>query len=302
MKKKFFDRFINRKPERKLLPMGTCFLIDAANLLGWTGPQHAARTLEAMFSGLVSQGYKALFFMEYRSYVWIRSRQGSHVDVALFDAFVDRDEFTLIEEDVWGEKTEADDRILQVAESLPGSVCLTKDRFDDYDGIHQDIVRSGRVLDFTVVKYEDRMFIAASGLCRAVVINGSDLKTLFGKPTIKQEVDASSSNLAGIEDSSCSAHVLVDDGCSRRSMRCAARTAMKPSKRSLEAVRAIAVSDVDGCTSSGCDREKCHVEAERRYRRLRVQAIRDGDFSLSHFSLKRRRAADIAALGARIVY
>ena len=83
-----FNRFFSRKPEHDLLQSGTFFLIDTANLLGYTGPLHAARTLESVSAGLTAQGYRAVFFLEYRSYVWVRCNQDSAIDVCGIDAFV----------------------------------------------------------------------------------------------------------------------------------------------------------------------------------------------------------------------
>ena len=297
-----FNCFHSRKPEHNLLPSGTFFLIDTANLLGHTGPQHAARTLEAVSADLSAQGYRAVFFLEYRSYVWVRRRQDSEGDASLLDAFVGREDFALVDEDVGLGKSEADAIILQAAEALPGSVCLTKDKFKDYAGIHPDIIPC-RVRGFTVVKLDDRMLIAVSGLKRAISIDAAGLKTTFGESSVAFAAKDSQSGCAASVVRHRSGSVYADCVCTKRhAKRYAARITLKPSKKNLEEIRALVAGDWDCHESFNEDREKRRVESDRRYRRIRIQAIREGRFHLPHFSSKHREEAGLAALGAMLNY
>lgn len=297
-----FHCFHSRKPEHNLLPSGTFFLIDTANLLGHTGPQHAARTLGAVSADLSAQGYRAVFFLEYRSYVWVRRRQDSERDASLLDAFVGREDFALVDEDVGLEKSEADAIILQAAEALPGSVCLTKDKFMDYAGIHPNII-PGRILGFTVVKLDDRMLIAVKGLKRAISIGAAGLKTTFEKSSLEHEANDSQRDCVASVVTRRSGSTSAGGVCSERSAkRYAARTVSKHSKKNLEDIRALVAGDWDYREPLNDDREKRRAECERRYSRLRIQAIREGRFHLPHFSSKRREEAGLAALGAMLNY
>ena len=295
-----FNRFFSRKPEHDLLPSGTFFLIDTANLLGYTGPLHAARTLESVSAGLTAQGYRAVFFLEYRSYVWVRCNQDSAIDVCGIDAFVKRADFVMVDEDDGSGKSEADSVILQVAEALPESVCLTKDKFKDYAGIHPEIVPE-RVMGFTVVKLDGRMLIAVNGLKSAISIDAVGIKATFGKSPFAFGAMNSPRDFSASAVTRRAGSVYADDVYLKRSAkRTAMRTATKHSKKNLEAIRALAGDDWDRRDSLEHDQGKRRVECERRYCRLRIQAIREGRFQLPHFSAKHREAVGLVALGARL--
>lgn len=299
MNVKHFYGCTNRKPDRKVLRAGTIFLFDTANLLATTGPRRAARTLEILSRDLASQGYRSVFFLERRSFDYLRAWQDSAQDAAMFEAFVRRGDVVLIDEESGGEKSEADDAMLQLAEVLPNSVCISKDRFRDYAAIHPGIVTSGRVRGYALVLIGDAMYIMIPGLRRAVVINDTRSESASAAVRLVPEVKTPpvSVEVNAVEYAPCA---VASDA--RRTE----RPKVKPSKLKFAAIRDIAPRGGDDdwdCRSQLEAKTKARrVHSARRSARLRVRAIREGSWLSAHFSRKRREAAEIAALGALLGY
>ena len=236
----------NRKPDRKVLGAGTFFLFDTANLLATTGHSRAARTLEMISRALVSQGYRALFFLERRSFDYVRVRQDSAQDAAMLEAFARRGDVVLLDEERGGLRSEADDAMLQLAEVLPNSVCISKDRFRDYAAIHPGIVKSGRVRGYSPVLIGDAMYIMIPGLRRAVVINDmrSESASAAVRPVPEVKTPPVSVEANADEYSSCA----VASGARR-----AERPKVKPSKLKFAAIRDIAPRGGDDDWDGGDD-------------------------------------------------
>ena len=296
---KFLYGRTSRKPDRKVLRAGTFFLFDTANLLASTGLRRAARTLEVISWDLASQGYRTLFFLERRSFDYVRARQDSVQDAAMLEAFARRGDVVLLDEECGGEKSEADDAMLQLAEVLPNSVCITRDKFLDYAAIHPGVVKSGRVRGYKVVRLDDAMYITIKGLKRAVVIDGIRSESAFA--AIRSELEAKASPISdewNVDDAGLCAKV---DGARR-----AGRSKAKPSRRALAAIRDLALCSEDEDWDSrfliDAKREARRIHSARRNIRLRARAIREGSSRLSHCSRKRREAAGIAVLGSRLGY
>lgn len=134
-----------RKPMKHLLPAGTTIVVDSANVLGRVhevamevSPIEALRSLE---EGLVSLGYKPIFFMEYGTYGWAMKTYAAHAEA--FDAFC-KAKVGLV-------CGEADEVLLQTAFSMPDAVILTNDRLRDYAEAYPEIVGTKRVCGYTVV-------------------------------------------------------------------------------------------------------------------------------------------------------
>jgi hypothetical protein len=248
---------------------------------------------------LASQGYRAVFFMERRSYVYVRGRQGSAQDSAMFKTFAGRKDFVLLDEDRGGERSESDDAILQLAEALPDSLCISNDRFRDYAAIHPDIVKSGRVRRFAVLRLDDKMYLIIMGLKRAVMI---DRKGGTAVPVVARSVPE-----VRVSPISVKRNVVDSDLCAKvDGVRRARHPEVKSSKRALAAIRELAScnrdDDCDNRLLLDAKREARRIHSARRNVRLRARAIREGSWRFMHFSHKRREAAAIAALGVQFGY
>ena len=297
MHTKFLYGRTSRKHDRKVLRTGTFFLFDTANLLASTGPSRAARTLEVISGDLASQGYRTIFFLERRSYNYVCVRQDSPRDAAMLRAFARREDVVLLDEESVGERSESDDAMLQIAEVLPNSVCITNDRFRDYAAIHPGIVKSDRVRGYKVLRLDDTMYITIQGLKRAVVIDGMWNESASAVARSEQEAKASPiSDECNVDDAGLCAKVY---GARR-----AGRSKAKPSRRALAAIRDIALcsgdDDWDNRSLLDAKREARRIHSARRNARLRARAIREGSWRSAHFSRKRLEAAGIAALEARL--
>lgn len=299
-----------RKPEHKPLDAGTVCLVDTANVLGFTGPEHAACILETIAAELVSQGYKSMFFLEHRTYVWARCNQCSNAEVAALDAFVKRDDFALITDNgAANNKSEADAPILQVAEAIGNSVVVSRDHYADYSRLHPDIVGSGRVRAFTVVKPGNQTIITIDGLTRAVVV---DLAEKFADECV-EKVNAAEDIQPDVEEDRAVHHhgltAIADGYLKKGDMRKAEQMYAKAAKKDPEAYRALAEMYCGGMGMNADPKkaaryerlarklEKRRTECEKRYNRLRAQSAREGRYQCDHFSYKRRKALSIAAVG-----
>ena len=159
-----------RKTDYKPIPQGTVFLWDVANLFGKVGPEDAAWRLGSIARSLETQGYRSLFFIERRSLTWAMHNQLSASDAAALDEFARRDNFSIVADGGKGRRDEADCTILQVAEAIPNSVCVSCDHYGDYAKAHPGIVGTDRVRSFSVSKLDGKLMISVSGLKRAIVV------------------------------------------------------------------------------------------------------------------------------------
>lgn len=298
-----------RKPERKAIGEGTVFLVDTANVLGFTGPEHAAVILESIADELSSQGYKSMFFLEHRTYIWARCHQSAERETAALDAFVKREDFALVS-DGGGRamKCEADAPILQVCEAMENSVVVSKDHYADYAKLHPGIVGTDRVREFNVLKLRDRTVITISGLTRAIVANHVGL---IQAEADSHEVEAERTSQVGVDATAerrCGLAAIADKHVRKGDIHKAERIYAKVAKKDPEAYHALAEIYGEGM---GVDADlkkavryerlarnlkKRRIECEKRYNRIRAESARDGRFLLGHFSSKRREALHIAAI------
>ncbi len=299
MKINHFNGHTNRKPDRKVLGAGTFFLFDTANLLATTRNRRAAHTLEVISRALAFQGYRALFFLERRSFDYVRARQDSAQDAAMLEAFARRGDVVLLDEESGGVRSEADDAMLQLAEVLPNSVCISNDRFRDYASIHPDILKSGRVRGYALMLIDDAMYIMIPGLRRAIVINDTRSESASAAVRLVPEVKTPPVSVEANADEY--APCAVASGARRTE-----RPKVKPSKLKFAAIRDIAPrggdDDWDSRLLLDAKMEARRIHSARRCARLRARAIREGSWRFAHFSRKRREAAGIAALGAQLGY
>ena len=310
-----------------MLPTGTYFLFDTANLLTdrLVGYKHAARILEAISRDLDSQGYRAVFFMEYRSFVHVCAKQDSAQDVDMFKVFAKRKNFVLLYEESGEERVEADEAILQIAEVRPDTVCISNDRFKDYAAIHPDIVMSGRVRMVNVVdNFAGTKYILIRGLKKPIEINveGNVAASVVAWPVVP-EVKASPISVKGNVAASVVAWPVVPEvkappisveGNVDDSGRCAkvdgVRRARHPkaksSRSALAKIQALSscsrADDWDNRSLLEAKRKERRIQSARRNERLRARSIREGSWRFAHFSHKRYEAAVVTALGAQLGY
>lgn len=313
-----------RKQSFVPLAADTTFLWDASNLLGAVGAEDAAQTFASIAKTMSGQRYKAMFFIERRCLTWALHNQRSAEEAAELDMFARRGDVVVVGDGGSG-TGEADCAILQMAEALPGSVCVTRDRYDDYAHAFPDIVGTERVRSFSVAKVGDKTMILVNGVPHAIVVvnNQKEMAASHGTPSVEVQTPARSSQDASTDDSR-SAEVpamsvtedvaenhrglfAVADECVRRGdEQGAVRLYEKVAKRDPAAYRVLAemyrggtAVPADGKKATRYERlarafEKRRRECSLRERRMRAEAIRGTRYFADHFAAKRRKALSMA--------
>ena len=154
-----------KKPAYKPCPKGTLFLIDLSNLLGEIKGRRGADWVEAIERSLTSAGYEVRFFAEYRSLTWASHQEESSEAAARTLALDSRDSVTVI-----AGKAEADLSMMQVASAVPGSVCVSRDQFQDYVKEFPDIAGTNRVKSFSVTSAAGKTFLLIDGVHNPVIL------------------------------------------------------------------------------------------------------------------------------------
>lgn len=157
------------KPSFVPIAANTMLLWDASNLLGAAGAENAARTFAAISESMSEQGYKTMFFIERRCLTWALHNQRSTDEADELDAFARRGDVVIVGDGGNG-TGEADSAILQMAEAMPGSVCVTRDRYEDYAHAYPGIVGTDRIRSFSVAKAGGKSMILVNGLAHAIVV------------------------------------------------------------------------------------------------------------------------------------
>lgn len=170
------QRAVQRKPDFKPIAAGTVFLVDVANLLSETGVEHAAQILDGMSRTMTAMGYKTVFFIERRTLTWARYRQATDFEVSSLVSFFHRGDTVVVEDGGMKDGSEADCAMLQMAEAVQDSICMTRDHFADYATAHPAIVGSDRVRSFSVAKLDGKTMILVNGLVRPIVVEFTDLE------------------------------------------------------------------------------------------------------------------------------
>jgi hypothetical protein len=218
----------------------------------------------------------------------------------MFEAFARRGDVVLLDEERGWERPESDDAMLQLAEVLPNSICISRDRFRDYATIHPGIVNSGRVRGYLVLTIDNTTYIMIRGLKRAVAIDDMKRQAASVVARTVPEVKALPTGIERNFDDFAHCAKKADGG-----MRAGHRE-VKPSKRALAAILDLAScsgdDDWDRNSLLDAKKEARRVHSARRNVRLRARAIREGSWRSVHYSRKRRNAAGIAVLGARLGY
>ena len=171
---------VQRKPDYELLPHGTTFLVDCANLLGDIGPEDATRRLRTIRDSLVSFGHSAAFFLEHRACTWLKCNQESEAKAEAFTRFVAEAGVSLVQGEV-------DLAILQCTRQIPGSVCLSNDGFADYRNVFGDLVGTSRIRSFSWATIADSLFLSIDGLADAIVIKPEERTDTSAETSIAQK-------------------------------------------------------------------------------------------------------------------
>ena len=313
-----------RKPEFVPIQAGTTFLWDASNLLGAVGAENVARTFWTISETMSVRGYKAMFFIEQRALTWAMHNQRTKAEAAELDAFIRRGDVVVVGDGGNGAE-EADCAILQMAEALPGSVCVTRDRYGDYAHTYPGIVGTSRIRSFSVAKVGGKTMILVSGITRAIVVENVQMQAGVASsapsapataptvtPVVPQTVVPVAVQVAETPAETgksvcCSGLFAVADECVRRGdAQGAVRIYEKVAKRDPAAYRALAemyragkAVAADGKKAARYERlarkvEKSRRERSLRERRLRAEVIRSGRHVADHFAAKRRKALGLA--------
>ena len=285
-----------RKPEFQPIAQGTVFLWDAANLLGAVGAENAVQTFNAIAGALSEQGYKAMFFIERRCLTWARCNQRTVDDASALDAFARRGDVVVVED---GGKSvaEADSAILQMAEALPNSVCVSRDRFCDYAHAYPGIVGTDRVRTFSVARLAGKTLILLNGIAHAIAV---EERPVASAPSV--DVPDERKGLLAVADE-CLRHGDAPH---------AERIYAKVAKNDPAAYRALADMYREGSAvpadgKKAARYERLARESEKRQRarsvrdhRLRAESLRCGLSVLGgHFSARRRKALGFAVFADR---
>jgi len=305
-----------RKPDFVPLAVGTTFLWDASNLLGVAGVEDAARMFSAIASSMSEQGYKTMFFIERRCLTWAQHNQRSQTEVAELDTFVRRDDVVIVGD--CGDGTgEADCAILQMAEALPESVCVTRDRYEDYAHAYPGIVGTNRIRSYSVAKVGGKTMILVNGVAHAIVVENVRKETDISPDMQSVEVQTPASAVFQPPATTTAAEVdiagnhsglfAIAEECVRRGdAQGAVRLYGKLAKRDPAAYRVLAGMYRDGTTVRADGKkaalyerlaraaEKRRRERSLRDRRVRAEAIRCNRHSVGHFAAKRRKALSLA--------
>ena len=320
-----------RKPEYRPIAPGTMFLWDASNLLGAVGAENAVRTFGAIAASMSEQGYKLMFFIERRCLTWALHNQRSAEDAAELSAFARRGDVVVVGDGGNG-KGEADSAILQMAEVLPDSVCVTRDHYGDYAHAYPGIVGTNRVRSFSVTRLVGRMLILLSGVAHAIVVEESPTRTpsapvVAGEAALNERTPESAPSTGSdvtearegclCRDRSGTSTerkglLAVADECLRRGdAQRAEHFYAKVAKHDPAAYRALADMyregksvPADGKKAMRYERlarksEKRRRARSMRERRLRAEAIRSCRHTIDHFAAKRREALNLAIYGER---
>ena len=314
-----------RKPSFVPIAVDTMLLWDASNLLGVVGAENAARTFGAIAGSMSEQGYKTMFFIERRCLTWALHNQRSTDEADALDAFARRGDVVVVGDGGNG-TGEADCAILQMAEALPGSVCVTRDRYEDYACTYPGIVGTDRIRSFSVAKADGKSMILVNGLAHAIVVEDGRKKTAIAPsvPAVGVQTPKSMVSLVvapvvtspaerqtpSTEVDNASGHsglfAVADERVRCGDTQGAVRLYAKVAKRNPVAYRVLAAMYREGHSVDVDKKKALHYEhlartsekrcRERslRERRMRAEAIRGGRYSVDHFAAKRRKALGLA--------
>lgn len=154
------------------IPVGSTLLIDFSNLLGGFKTEGnpaswAIPLLESVETQLTTAGYGIHFFIEERTLTWVSTNQRDLDAKKHFQKLCSRKNSVTV---VCGKNTEADHPILQTADALPDSVCVSRDQFRDYANAYPNVVGTERVRTFTVMRVAGHTLLSIDGIKKAILV------------------------------------------------------------------------------------------------------------------------------------
>lgn len=160
------------KPQFAPIPVGSTLLIDFSNLLGGFKTEGnpaswAIPLLESVETQLTTAGYRVHFFMEERTLTWVSTNQRDLDAKKHFQKLCSRKNSVTV---VCGKNTEADHPLLQTADALPDSVCVSRDRFRDYANAYPRVVGTERHRTFTVMRVAGHTLLSIDGIKNAILV------------------------------------------------------------------------------------------------------------------------------------
>ena len=201
---------IQRKPDYTLIAPGTTLLVDGANLIGKLGADDSVNILRTVRAEIESRGYKAVLFLDYRAYSWLKHNQESEEKLSALVQFVEKGGVSLV-------NGEADLVILQCARQIPETICISDDGFLDYHSAFGDIVGTPRVRRFTWIEIGGRRLRSIDGFADAIEINKEKAlevpveKVVEAEETAKKVEEAE----APVEKRAAIRHLRPDAPCGR---------------------------------------------------------------------------------------
>lgn len=162
-KARFFVRRKCKKPKYRVAAPGTTWLIDGANVLGVTGPEHAQVVFSTLERTMTKRGYKVAIFLERRCLHWAVKNQASEADMRELKNYAKSAHITLVD-------NESDLSMLQAARVIPGAVMVTRDHFRDYRATFNDVFTTHKIAGFSCMKTDVRLVMSIFGLKDAIEI------------------------------------------------------------------------------------------------------------------------------------
>jgi hypothetical protein len=284
-----------KKPAYERCPKGTLFLIDLSNLLGEIKGRRGADWVEAIESSLTSAGYEARFFAEYRSLIWASHQEESSEGAVRTLALESRDSVTVI-----AGKAEADLAMMQVASAVPGSVCVSRDRFQDYVKEFPDIAGTNRVKSFSVTSVAGKTLLLIAGVHNPVILEDEPVPAVDAVVSHGAEKhgvgDSFGGGESGLADTREDRHIAepADDASRRKGVFTIGKNS---SRHNPETFYALADQYADGDETDrklACKYEKLGRAMERRRRETAMRERRQYaeirrwcGYPKTHFSRKR---------------
>ena len=163
------------KPDFEPIRIGTVMIFDTANLLG-DQVDYAGHRLQQTKTTVVRLGYRPVFLLEHRAYLWMLNHQPSKAAATEFDRFV-ADNVSLV-------NSEADLVMLQLLRRIPNACSVTNDQLIDYAKAFGGIVGTSKIRSFSMVNVGPEQFLSIDGLTEAIPFTAS--------VAIDQEADSES--------------------------------------------------------------------------------------------------------------
>lgn len=286
----------SEKAEFVPLPAGTCLLIDLSNMFGELEGKRCGEWIRAIESGLSADGYGVRFFIEQRSLMWAIHKQGNRQEAHELRRLCERTDLVTV---INGRDSEADLAILQVASVTPNSVCVSCDRYKDYEKVYPDIVRPSRLKTFSISSVNGKEVLSIMGLRNPIVLPLEDGGRSQSK--VELEHDYASEDIHAVDS-----NATTNDGeifktpFTGISKDASIRLGTRLARKAPEGFFALADIYADGDAAErklsakydhlGYELKRRQREAKVRNLRINAQMSRVGSTAGFHLSAEKRKA------------